>query len=256
MFTTQGEKDDTPFCIVNGGKSNGEIVFIKKKDKKESVVKYKPVMDVDLRNGEFELLPNDDQRVIFIFGSAGSGKTYFAAKYIKKYLKIHPKAEFYVFSQVQQDEPIDKLRPHRIMIDESLIANPINLDEIEPGSMILFDDIDSLPDKELQKSVNTLKKQILEHGRHSNLNIINISHLANGNDRNTSRVILLEAKNIVFFPKSGSAYNAKYILKTQLGLSPKQITSIMNIDSRWISIRTTYPQALLAEGKAIILSSL
>ncbi len=256
MFSTDDKKGSIPLAIVVGGKSDGEIVFVQTEDKSHSVVKKSPVKQITVFDGEFEQLPSEEIRVLYIAGSSGSGKSYYAAKYIQKYRKLYPKSKFFLFSCLKEDPVLDKLKPHRITISEELVENPIELDEVIEGSIVLFDDIDVVSNKEIQKSVNKIKDQILQLGRHKNIKIIITSHLVNGNDRNTTRVIMSEMQSFTFFPKSGSIFQIKYCLKQYFGMSATQITKVLKLDSRWVTITKVYPQVIISEHECIFMNIL
>lgn len=280
MFTFKGKGKE--IAIVKDGRLNGEILYVtdceKAKPKKPCCKQcnkncYKhpccsrcnmckwcerePVKDVVLSDGgTFELIPNLDERVLFVAGPSGSGKSTFAGQYIDKYLKLYPKAKFYVFSQLNEDQAFDYLRPHRITLDQSLIDEPIEVNDIEENSIVLFDDIDSVSDKKIQIAINKIKEQILNLGRHRNIKIVVTNHLLNPAERTASRTLLNESQSITFFPQSGSSYQISYYLKRYLGFSTKQINAIMALPSRWVTVLRTYPQVILSEKRAVLPSEL
>lgn len=278
MFSFKSGKE---VALIRDGQLNGEILFVRDTDtiksnkscckkcskncyqdpccKKCKMCKWgtEPSKDLKLKDaGHFEQLPSYSDRVLFIAGPSGSGKSTYAGEYIDKYLKIYPKAKFYVFSQLSDDPAFDYLRPHRIKLDESLIADPIEVDDIEEDSIVLFDDIDSISDKKIQLVINKLKEQILNLGRHRNIRIICTNHLLNPNERCASRTLLNEANTITFFPQSGSAYQITYCLKRYLGFSNKMITQILALPSRWVTVFKTYPQIILSDKRVLFPSEL
>ena len=173
------------------------------------------------------------------------------------YKKIYPKAHFYVFSRLDKDPAIDHLKPHRVKIDQSLIDDPIEIKkEIKKNSIILFDDIDTIQDKKLQMQVNRLKGDLLEIGRHMNIRVVVTSHLINPNERSAARTLLNEMNTLTIFPQAGSNYQSEYALKRYFGLSTRQIKTILNIDSRFVTLFKGYPQLVLSEHRAVLLSEL
>ncbi len=200
-------------------------------------------------DGLFDQIPNEEVRIIYIAGPSGSGKSTYAGHYIRNYKKIFPKAKVIVFSRLGEDEALDDIKGlHRVTIDEGLIEEPIDItEEVEPNSIILFDDIDTIQNKKLQLAVNKLKQDILEIGRHMAIACVITSHLINPNERAAARTLLNEMQTLTVFPKSGSAYQIKYALKQYFGLSPKQIDQILAIPSRWVTLFKNYPQIVLSE---------
>lgn len=122
--------------------------------------------------------------------------------------------------------------------------------------MVIFDDIDTISNTKLLKSLLNFQAQILEMGRHKNVNTCITSHLINGNDRKQCRTIMNEMQSITIFPSCGGAYQIRYVLDKYFGLSYKQCSKIMQMDSRWVTIYKNYPQILISETDCMLLSSL
>jgi hypothetical protein len=257
MFTTD-EHESSPFAIIKGGKFDHEFIYIRDTDEApKSAIKKLPIKFIHLdKDSKFEILPSPDIRVLYVAGPSGAGKSTLSAQYIDKFLALHPKSKFFVFSRLDKDPVIDALKPKRIAITQDLVLNPIELEDINKDSIVLFDDIDNISDKKIQTAVNIVKAQILEMGRHNNINIVCTSHLINGNEKSSARIMLNEMQALVIFPKSGSAHAIKYALKTQFGLSTTQMNQILNIDSRWIMLKKNYPQAILSEKDCLLASEL
>jgi hypothetical protein len=62
-----------------------------------------------------------------------------------------------------------------------------------------------------------------------------------------------EMQSMTVFPKSGSAQQIKYALKTYFGLDKNQIENIINLPSRWVTIFKGFPQTVMYENGAFIL---
>lgn len=274
--TKQGE----PLSIVKGGKANKEIIFVSDKLESDTCIRLVPTKKIDCHDGSFEQLPSPKVRILYIAGPSGSGKSTYAASYIKKYINLFIKPfeekmakevakgvegaeeramfgpKFYLFSRIDSDPVLDALNPIRVKCDASIISNPFDIKEIEANSILLFDDIDCITSPKVQAVVNNLKEQVMDLGRHMNINCVITSHLINGKDRNASRTTLNELNSLTIFPKSGSAYQIKYALKQYFGLSPSQIGKILAIDSRWVTLIKSYPQVCLSEHQCIFVSEL
>ena len=244
-FTSKGGIE---VAVVKGGQSNKEVVYIEdENDKKSKIMKHKAIKTVACEDGVFQMLPNEKIRVIYITGQAGSGKSVWSATYIRLYMKVHPKAKFYIFSQLSKDPAFDHLKPHRITLDESLIENPINIEEdINEHDLILFDDC-SDNEKELQEAIDNLETRLLVHGRKMKIQVLITSHLLNPDNSKHSRHRLNEMQTLVFFPQSGSAAQLTHALKVQYGFSARQVQSILQIESRWIAITKIFPNILISE---------
>ena len=201
---------------------------------------------------KISLIPNPTARDCrYICGASGTGKSTLAADVMKKHSVIHPKNTIYIFSRKDDDPALDKVKnTHRIKIDNKLVEEPIDiLKEIDENDMVLFDDIDSITDKEL-KEINRIIMDILEVGRSYRIYCIITSHLINGNDKKRTRVIMNECQWVSFSPKINRRANL-YFLKEYMGLRDDKIDFILNCKDRFVHIHRFYPN-ILVTGNTIM----
>lgn len=254
MFTLKADNETYPFAIVRGGSDDGNIVFIKDQISavKKKGVYEEPSVELSLMDGEFEQIPSSKTRCIYVAGQSGSGKSFWASRYVKNYLSIYPNAKFILFSKLNDDPVMDELRPVRLVLDESLIKSPPEMNDVPQDTIIVFDDAEALTNKKVQAVVNKFRDQLLSLGRHMNINIINISHLIN--QGHESRMILNESSCLVLFPRGNNVYQSSFCLTKYFGMSKPQIRDLLAIDSRWISIMKVYPSCILSEKYAVMTS--
>ena len=94
------------------------------------------------------------------------------------------------------DESLDKIKPKRFKLDDSLHEDPIKVAELSE-SMCIFDDIDVISNKKIRDAVYDILNQILEIGRHYKIDCICTNHLpTNGKE---TRRILNEAQTTTYF---------------------------------------------------------
>ncbi len=200
--------------------------------------------NLEINYGLMQQYPNTkaDRECLYITGPSGSGKSTYASEYIKQYKKAFPNNDFILLSRKPEDPVLDQLKPIRIKIDESLLDDPIDFKELE-NSCVLFDDIDTISNIKLRDYVQHLRDDILEVGRSSRITCICTSHLA-CNYKQT-RTLLNEATSLVIFPRSGSSYQYKRMLKVYCGLDKKQVQKILNLPSRWVCLHKSYPNYVL-----------
>jgi len=205
-----------------------------------------------LPSGKFIPVPNIDTReVTFIAGPSGSGKSTLASKYIEIYKKLFPKNPIIIFSRKPTDPALDRLKPLRFMIDESIVSDPPDImNELPGGACVLFDDCNTFQDDKIKKAVAKLMHDIMEIGRSYEIYCIITSHLINPNERKDSRTIWNEAHTVTLFPKSGNRHGMVYALKNYCGLDNKKIEKILNLPSRWVLIGKQYPMYVLHEKGA------
>lgn len=259
-----------------------EVGDVKVKNTKEAKVKLltmEACEDIDNKigreyifgMGEYVIpfpLPNIEnnpkfREVLYIAGPAGSGKSTYASRYIRLWLKSHPGDNVYVFSTVPSDECIDIINDEykdlgeeegkkirRIKIDESLITNPLAPEEFT-GSLLIFDDIDNIGNKVLRSAIQTLRDQVMAIGRHGSTYVINTSHqFLNWKE---TRASINEATSVTFFPKSGSIKGIESYLSTYSGLTKKQIERILDLPSRWVTLYCRYPKYVVYEHGVYLL---
>ena len=210
--------------------------------------------EIYLEKGKFEPVPRKDiVEKLYISGPSNSGKTYYASRYIDKYLKKNRDSEFYLFSLIPDDDQLDDLDPMRVPVDESLVTDPIMLDDLY-NSIAVFDDSELVKDKHVKNALFNLQDKIATMGRHTDTRLIAITHLMT--NYKESRIILTEATSITFFPHAGASQAVKRVLEVYIGLSKEQIKKVLKLPSRWVTIYKHAPNYLLHERGAVMLSVL
>jgi hypothetical protein len=164
----------------------------------------------------------------------------------------------YLFSRTDyKTDPVFanfKLKPIQITIDESLLKNPIDITkELTGGSIVFFDDCNTIPNDKLKKNIDKLMADIMEVGRKIDITIIITNHLVIPSEQKFARTILNEIQSFTFFPKSGAAAQVSYALKKYFGMMNKQIERILRINSRWITISKKYPMYVMYDKGCFIL---
>lgn len=265
-----------PIARVFGGKDNGKLLYISSEEQKikkgkdsdsyfdsssesssESESSDENFKEYEIENGRLEpRLDINERSVSYIAGPSGSGKTSYAVNIIKPYLKFFPEKPFYLFSRTesQNDPAFRGMSPIQVPINDELLKNPIDITkELVGGSILLFDDVNTIQNDKLKKNIDKLIADILEIGRKLNITIIITNHLVIPNEKKVARTILNEMQALTIFPKSGSSQQIRYSLKTYFGLSNKQIDDLLKIDSRWITISKKYPMYVMHEHGCFIL---
>jgi len=251
-FENQGQ----PIAIIKNkdakDKKFSPILFIT--DKKKDVIRPFDELKLGENDGGFQPIPNPEQerQILYITGASGSGKSYYTKQYCMEYRRIFPKNPIYLFSSISEDSSIDEIKGlQRIKLTPDLLNDEITSADFK-DSLVIFDDTDCLTDKKMKLKVNGILNSILETGRHTNTYCIYTSHLpCAGND---TKRILNEAHTITFFPHSLGGRSLKYLLESYLGLDKKQIQKIKSLKSRWVTCIKSYPQVIISEKEAYLVS--
>ena len=249
-YRTVDGQHNQPLAVFVSGVYSGEVVYLQRELDDRKV----PVRLIRDDKGKLEIVPSFEVRVLYITGVSGSGKSVFASQYIEKYKRLDPKAKFILFSLKKDDIPLDKLKPHRITIDDSLVTEPIKIEDFPDGCIVLFDDIDNVQEKKQQLAIDGLIARLMEIGRSKNIKILCTSHLPNPNEKKKSRIVMNEMQSCTFFLGTGSDYQLGYLLKNYFGLDKRSIQAILDIDnSRWVTLLKHAPQLLITERGIVFL---
>lgn len=242
-------KEGHPLAIINGGDYDKTKIYITDKQPSESKFN-KSFSKIENKSGVFSIIPNTEKErdVGLVTGASGSGKSTFIKNYCKEYKRTFKNRQIYMFSNLSYDETLKDLKINRIKIDDSLITDPITVEDFKE-SLVLFDDIDVIKDKQLKEVVYQIMNEILETGRHYKVSCIMTVHYPTGNNL---RRILNECHWFVYFPW-GATRATDYVLKNYLGVDKDIIKKIKATRSRWACIFKNYPQAVVTENNIFML---
>ena len=156
-----------PLARIDGGRSSGHVVSVSDQfanDAEEDDTLFRDFRQLKIANdSKFQRLPDTakERSILYIAGPSGSGKSTYTRKYLEQYRKKYKQHPIYLFSSLPSDEPLDKIKPKRFKIDESLHTDPIKVAELSE-SVCIFDDIDVISDKKVREAVYNILNQILE----------------------------------------------------------------------------------------------
>ena len=192
-------------------------------------------------NNTFELCPrpvNERERdVLFIAGESGSGKSYYAREYAKKYKAMFPENEIFLISYLEHDETLDEYKEITRLdcFNNNFMSSceKLNIENEFSNCFVIFDDIDSITNKKEKQTIFALLNKLLRIGRHYNTSVAYLGHeLYNSSELKT---IMNESFEIVFFPRYLNYKKLKYLLEEYFGLSKTQIERIKNIRDRSVT---------------------
>ena len=248
------ENIGTPLAIVKTKKKIKGIPIISvdsKKDAQNNFDQYHLKGD-----DHFQPIPdpNTERSIIYITGKSGSGKSWYCKEWIKQYKKLYPKNPIYIFSSLDEDPTIDEIKDlKRIKLTPEFLKENFTSEDFK-DSLVIADDTDCLTDKKMLKHVNKILDSILQIGRHWKTSLLNTSHIScNGA---STKMILNECNNIVFFPSGMGNRNLKYLLDNYLGLDKKQIETVKSLETRWCCITKSYPSVLISEKDIYIVKAI
>lgn len=206
------------------------------------------ISDINSFKYEYFHIPNYKAKrdCLYICAPNQAGKSTYVSKYLKYFTKIYSKENgnykpIFLFSKLDTDPILDIFEPIRVDMNNFILKK--NTLETLRNSIVIFDDVDQIHDKNISKKIYDTINEILCNGAHFDIHVIVTNHLCS--DYRNTRIILNECSSITMFPKSGSSHQIEYTLKNYFGLSKCQIDKICSLRSRWVTIFKHYPQCVL-----------
>ena len=142
---------------------------------------------------------------------------------------------------------------HRIEIQST---NPYTSKDFEgtekSRNVLIFDDIDNIPNPQVKKIVAQLRDQTLTESRHHFIDVVTISHDVLGGQK--TKASIQNSNYFVVFPQSGVEQIRKF-LRTYMGLNELNLDRLLNPDNetRWIMLSKQHPQFALTEHSVFLL---
>lgn len=215
------------------------------------IIRNRKNKELTCNDDSFKLLPNPKTRdVIYVGGRSGSGKSYQVAEYVKRYKKMFPEAEIFLFSPIVGEKVFKDLNIKQIDL-ATIGEDKIDISEFPDGSLVIFDDIDSILEKNAKERISELMHQILQIGRHTRISTVITKHLLN--DYAKTRNICNEFTRVILFPAGSSRKNLTYFLEKYIGLDKDQIKKVLELKSRHVIISSTVPMFALCPNKIYLL---
>lgn len=226
----------------------GIPISVQKLEHSYNEIKLAPTDIQDIEGGEQFPLPNITigRQITFVCAPSQAGKTTFVAEFGLMFKKMYELDNIYVFSEKAHDQ-LDILNPKRISLKPPIPTDPF----LFKNSLIIFDDIDGIYDKDVRKDVFSLMERILKLGGECKCHIIITYHMMS--NRNETRYLLFECNYIVLFPNTGSKNQFRNLLLNYVGLDSYQVEELMNMNSRWVFLHKNHPRYIVTQHETRIL---
>lgn len=259
-FTLNKVKDAKRLCVIQGGKYDGRIISLLSNEVEydDENDEYRNFSRLKLTEAGAKIFPipsNSERTVISLLGCSGCGKSYIAQKFISFYQKLYPSNQCFSVSLVEDDPSLKGLNLTPLKLDNEtwLSDGGLTIKDIpQDGSLFLFDDVDTIRNKDIKSSIMGLKDDILQCGRHTKTTCVLTSHLSTKG--NETKLMLSESHIIIIYMSSGSSY--KYLLERYLSLDTKQIKKLQNMNTRYIGFFKSYPMCIFTEKEIFLLKDL
>lgn len=248
------------FTVNSNAKNATHVAEIKKNPKyKGAILDIIPSKQTNGAN-EFTLSKGTLQPVysemsdaplrMFICGPSGCGKSTYASWIIDDYKRKYPRNKFYLFSVKEKDPALDKYKPIRIVCDEKLIEDPIEVKELT-HSLVLFDDIDQFGNQKISKQLNKLRDNVMSTGRSMDIACISTRQVMLGGHETVNT--LTNTHQVVFFGNGGGKQHGFDFLTTKMRVKKKDADKYVNLPSRFVTVNRVVPLYILHENGCILL---
>jgi hypothetical protein len=203
---------------------------------------------------QIDVLPyfkNDDAYAVYLSGASGSGKSFLISTLISKHLPPRDAGVFYL-GPFANDPSFKAIHKHLIPVDLDQFRREekrdIEIDDFPEGSVVIFDDIESLPNA---KQVESLRDRVLSVFRHRSLKLYCVNHVGMAGSK--TKKLLLECKYVVVYPSSNWK-QVETLLKVYMGLDKEKLSLIKNQPSRWVLCCKAFPSYFVTQHSVGILN--
>lgn len=219
--------------------------------KMTAILNTKPSIKLNIGDKLFPL-PNENNRVFFVTGAPGCGKSFFTNELVKFYKAMYPEKDVFLVTRLEHDETLKKdIGNYNVIhINQSIIDDPFRMEDFE-HSLMIYDDIESSEFPKATQAMYNLLDDVCKNGRHHDISVIFCNQECRMGKK--TKPILTMLTNLVIFPKSASEYQTDRLLRDYIGMTKAQITDIMSLNSRWVCISRIVPKFVLYEGGAYMI---
>ena len=201
-----------------------------------------------LKNDTIQLTPVDIAKQstrIYVSGPSGVGKSVYVAKFLKEYNNRYPERKIYLFSEKNDDESFDDIKNLEIVDLEDMKNEPYCCEDLSM-SCCVFDDFDSISDKNIKQNVVKTLNTVLCVGRSYSITVLTTTHKLKANQ--LSMMAINESNYFTIFTRANKKQNYDFIVD-KLGIDKKTAETIVNQRSRTVTIRNHYPQLYITDNE-------
>lgn len=200
--------------------------------------------EIKLQNDDkIEVVPTPTNERIIIGGPAGSGKSYWAAMYARLWQKLHPEGIIHIFVRQADDPAYEGIDFEEIVVNSDILGQDLGIFDFV-DTLVIFDDMDNLQDKDVIDYIHKLLNDLMACGRKQNIYVMYVTHIFK--NRFKTQVALNESNKIVFFNGMGDRGNVG-VLKDYAQMSKEEVNRLINVKSRWCCLERKRPRYVVHE---------
>ena len=235
-----------------------EILYEKSKKILERIY-GKEYMSFDDNNLE-PILNMEEAAVYAYFSPSGSGKSWKVNQLLEQIQAKEPKTKFFLFSKVSDDYPKIKnmIRiptsgeeaMEVLGMDKKTKERKLKIDDLA-NSVVVFDDIGTIANKEINASVQLLQDEVLEVYRHHNITPFFTQHVLAAGLK--AQKLINEVTHMTLYPNSNWDNIRKYLEKNGIGRALQRRIQETGKKSRSFTMYKNAPQLILYDKGIIII---
>ena len=195
------------------------------------------------QDDKIEVVPTPTNERIIIGGPAGSGKSYWAAMYARLWQKLHPEGIIHIFVRQADDPAYEGIDFEEIVVNSDILGQDLGIFDFV-DTLVIFDDMDNLQDKDVIDYIHKLLNDLMACGRKQNIYVMYVTHIFK--NRFKTQVALNESNKIVFFNGMGDRGNVG-VLKDYAQMSKEEVNRLIAIKSRWCCLERKRPRYVVHE---------
>lgn len=214
---------------------------------------------LDFETDNYELVPyfgNKWRGAYYISGPSRVGKSTLAGMMMKQYKKQFPKNRVVIFSPKENDPAFDqRILTYAPLTTENFVEPSTKYEMVDlEDSLCVFDDIEGVSDRDIQRAVNKLRNEVLLLGGSKHISCITITHVIKGG--NETKIPITESPYVCIFPGVMKAQYRSFA-KDYIGLSNhkknNQIKDLVDYPSRWAIVHKNNPLFVFGQRTANVI---
>ncbi len=209
-----------------------------------------PTTHIDLSPSDtIQVIPSPTNERMLIGGPTGCGKSTFASDYARTWQKLFPDRLIHIFARQANDAAFEGIDCEEIVVTPDILERDLGIHDFV-DTLVIFDDMDNLQDKDCLSYIHKLLNDLMACGRKQNIYVIYMTHLFL--NRNKTQIPLNETNKIVFFNGMGDRQNRK-VLTEYAQMSKSDVDCLTSLPSKWCCLERSRPRYVVHEKGVFLL---
>jgi hypothetical protein len=219
-----------------------------------------PIIELEDDSNHFEPISYVEPKEInlvaeLIAGASGSGKSYQCQTLVNNLRRFHKKYKdykIYLITGQETEDPVyeDNFKDYQIININHPDFARLKWSDFSK-SIIIYDDVESLQNKDLEVFINRLQNACLQNGRRAEVISFHINHALLGGIQ--TKFIIQECPSINIYPRRDT-FNVENFLLNKLLYKRELVDHLLKLNTRVLTIRKSYPQYYISKEEIGIIA--